>query len=111
MYGLTKTWKNEITTFAELGRVNSIGPGWVFTDMAEKTLQDKQDVKKILQTIPIQKIATANDVANMILFLLSDAVSGHISGESILISGGMEGRVLVDESDVDLSFFDKITKV
>ncbi len=110
MYGLTKTWKNEIVHYAELGRVNSIGPGWVITDMAMKSLEDNEKVKKILQTIPLQKIATASDVASTVLFLLSDKVSGHLSGESILLSGGMEGRVLVDKSEVDLSFFDSLSK-
>jgi NAD(P)-dependent dehydrogenase (short-subunit alcohol dehydrogenase family) len=110
MYGLTKTWKNEIVHFAELGRVNSIGPGWVVTEMAMKSLEDKDKVKKILQTIPMQKIATATDVAKTVVFLLSDTAAGHLNGESILLSGGMEGRVLVDKSDVDLSFFDNLSE-
>ena len=110
MYGLTKTWKNEIVNFAKLGRVNSIGPGWVITDMAMKSLEDKDKVKKILQTIPMQKVATASDVASTVLFLLSNKASGHLNGESILLSGGMEGRVLVDKSDVDLSLFDNLVK-
>ncbi|MCE7746891.1 MAG: SDR family oxidoreductase [Candidatus Heimdallarchaeota archaeon] len=107
MYGLTKTWKNEIIHYVEMGRVNSVGPGWVLTEMAMKSLEDMEEVKKILQTIPMQKIASATDVANTVLFLLSDKASGHISGESLLISGGMEGRVLFDKSHVDLSFFKK----
>ena len=107
MYGLTKTWKNEIIHYVEMGRVNSVGPGWVLTEMAMKSLEDIEEVRKILQTIPMQKIASATDVANTVLFLLSDKASGHISGESLLVSGGMEGRVLFDKSHVDLSFFKK----
>jgi NAD(P)-dependent dehydrogenase (short-subunit alcohol dehydrogenase family) len=107
MYGLTKTWKNEIIHYVEMGRVNSVGPGWVLTEMAMKSLEDIEEVRKILQTIPMQKIASATDVANTVLFLLSDKASGHISGESLLVSGGMEGRVLFDKSHVDLSFFRK----
>jgi len=107
MYGLTKTWKNEIIHYVEMGRVNSVGPGWVLTEMAMKSLEDIEEVRKILQTIPMQKIASATDVANTVLFLLSDKASGHISGESLLVSGGMEGRGLFDKSHVDLSFFKK----
>ncbi|MCG3258891.1 MAG: SDR family oxidoreductase [Candidatus Heimdallarchaeota archaeon] len=107
MYGLTKTWKNEIINYVEMGRVNSVGPGWVLTEMAMKSLEDMEEVRKILQTVPMQKIASTTDVANTVLFLLSAKASGHISGESLLVSGGMEGRVLFDKSHVDLSFFKK----
>ncbi len=107
MYGLTKTWKNEIIHYVEMGRVNSVGPGWVLTEMVGESLEDMEEVRKILQTIPMQKIASATDVANTVLFLLSDKASGHISGESLLVSGGMEGRVLFDKSNVDLSYFKK----
>ncbi len=107
MYGLTKTWKNEIIHYVEMGRVNSVGPGWVLTEMVGESLEDMEEVRKILQTIPMQKIASATDIANTVLFLLSDKASGHISGESLLVSGGMEGRVLFDKSQVDLSYFRK----
>ncbi|MCG3255212.1 MAG: SDR family oxidoreductase [Candidatus Heimdallarchaeota archaeon] len=110
MYGLTKTWKNEIIHYVEMGRVNSVGPGWVLTEMVGESLEDMEEVRKILQTVPMQKIASATDVANTVLFLLSDKASGHISGESLLVSGGMEGRVLFDKSLVDLSFFKKKNK-
>jgi len=107
MYGLTKTWKNEIIHYVEMGRVNSVGPGWVLTEMVGESLEDMEEVRKILQTVPMQKIASATDIANTVLFLLSDKASGHISGESLLVSGGMEGRVLFDKSQVDLSYFRK----
>jgi len=107
MYGLTKTWKNEIIHYVDFGRVNSVGPGWVLTEMVGESLNDMEEVRKILQTVPMQKVATATDVANTVLFLLSDKASGHISGESLLVSGGMEGRVLFDKSHVDLSYFKK----
>lgn len=110
MYGLTKTWKNEIINYAELGRVNSIGPGWVLTEMAMKSLEDKEHIKKILQTIPMQKIAKASDVASMVLFLLSNKVSGHLNGETILLSGGMEGRVLFDKTAINLGIFEKLAE-
>lgn len=110
MYGLTKTWKNEIIHYAELGRVNSIGPGWVLTEMAMKSLEDKEDIKKVLQTIPMQKIAKSSDVASLVLFLLSNKVAGHLNGEAILLSGGMEGRVLFDKTDIDLGRFEKLSE-
>ena len=94
MYGLTKTWKNEIVTYSPLGRVNCVAPGWVFTEMAEKTLKEEGLMNKIFQTMPLRKIAQVEDIASSVVFLLSDKVAGHISGETIFIHGGMEGRVL-----------------
>jgi NAD(P)-dependent dehydrogenase (short-subunit alcohol dehydrogenase family) len=102
MYGLTKTWKNEIISFAQLGRVNTVAPGWVSTPMAKKSLEDKQVVRKILQTMPLQKIANSLDVASSVVFLLSDKTAGHINGETIMIHGGMEGRVLYDINQTNL---------
>ncbi|MHA1199546.1 MAG: SDR family NAD(P)-dependent oxidoreductase [Candidatus Heimdallarchaeaceae archaeon] len=102
-YGLTNTWKNEIVNFAPLGRVNTVAPGWVRTEMAEKSLEDEEKVKKILQTIPLKKIATAEDVARIVVYLLSDHAAGHISGNTLMVHGGMEGRVLFDKEDISLS--------
>jgi NAD(P)-dependent dehydrogenase (short-subunit alcohol dehydrogenase family) len=108
MYGLTKTWKNEIIHFAPLGRVNTVAPGWVLTEMAEESLQDEEFVKSVLQTMPLKKVAKAEDVVNVALFLLSNKTAGHITGETIFVHGGMEGRVLSNHEDVDLSFFRNI---
>ena len=108
MYGLTKTWKNEIIKFAPLGRVNSVAPGWVYTQMAAGTLDDTEKLKKILQTIPMSKIGVSDDISHAVVFLLSDIASGHISGQTLVIHGGMEGRVLHEKDEVDLSFTDKL---
>ncbi|MHA1201679.1 MAG: SDR family NAD(P)-dependent oxidoreductase [Candidatus Heimdallarchaeaceae archaeon] len=110
MYGLTKTWKNEIVHFAPLGRVNTVAPGWTFTQMAMKSLEDETEVKKVLQTIPLRKIASVEDIASSVLFLLSDKASGHVSGETLMVDGGMEGRRLFDQSEIDVNFLKKLRK-
>jgi NAD(P)-dependent dehydrogenase (short-subunit alcohol dehydrogenase family) len=94
MYGLTKTWKNEIVTYSTLGRINCVAPGWVFTEMAEKSLREEGKMEKIFQTMPLKKIAQVEDIASIVVFLLSEKTAGHISGETIMVHGGMEGRVL-----------------
>ncbi len=111
MYGLTKTWKNEIVQLAPLGRINTVAPGWVYTQMAKGTLDDIGKLKKILQTIPMSKIAVSEDIAGAVAFLLSDKVSGHISGQTLVIHGGMEGRLLYEKDEVDLSFVEKLKKL
>lgn len=102
-YGLTRSLKNEIVSLARLGRVNAVCPGWTVTPMAEKHLKDEKLVKRILKTIPLRKVAQPEDIAYIIAFLASDKVSGHISGQIITVAGGMEGRVLFEDEEIDLS--------
>jgi 3-oxoacyl-[acyl-carrier protein] reductase len=94
IYGLTQSIKNEITKFAKLGRVNSVCPGWCATPMTLDLLDDKQFIQNITSTIPLQKVAQTKDVASAVIFLSSDLLAGHITGEIITVSGGMEGRLL-----------------
>lgn len=94
MYGLTRSLKNEIVQIHPNARVNTVMPGWILTPMAEAALEDESVVQKIQQTMALRKIGKPDDVANAVLFLLSDTMSGHVSGQIIEVCGGMEGRVL-----------------
>ena len=82
--GLTKSVAKEL---AKKGvRVNAIAPGYIDTDMT-KILRD-QVKEQIIATIPLQRMGTAEDVANMALFLASDSGS-YITGQVISVDGGM----------------------
>jgi len=94
MYGLNLTLKNEIVKIAPKGRVNCIGPGWVVTPMAEEALKDPESVRRILATTPLKKVAMPMDVATQIVVLASSTLSGHVSGQVVMVEGGMEGRLL-----------------
>ncbi|MGQ4833828.1 MAG: SDR family NAD(P)-dependent oxidoreductase [Candidatus Asgardarchaeia archaeon] len=102
-YGLTRSLKNEIVHLARYGRVNAICPGWTATPMAENALKDKKVVTHVLKTIPLRKVARPEEVARIIAVIASDKVSSHISGEIITVSGGMEGRVLFNDEEIDSS--------
>ena len=101
LYGLMMSLKNEIVHIAPKGRVNLVNPGWTLTPMAEESLENQEDMKRILQTIPMRKIATTKDIANIVVYLASDKLSGHLSGQSLTIAGGMEGRVLFSPDEID----------
>jgi NAD(P)-dependent dehydrogenase (short-subunit alcohol dehydrogenase family) len=103
LHGLTLSLKNEIVHIARKGRVNLVNPGWTVTPMADDALNDDDMVRRILQTIPLRKVALVEDIANTILYLASDRLSGHVSGQTINVAGGMEGRVLFSQDDVDPS--------
>jgi 3-oxoacyl-[acyl-carrier protein] reductase len=94
VYGLTLSLKNEIIHIAPRGRVNAVCPGWVDTPAARATMGDVQSMERILSTIALKKIATAEDCAHAIIFLSSERLAGHISGAILPVAGGMEGRVL-----------------
>jgi 3-oxoacyl-[acyl-carrier protein] reductase len=92
--GLLPTLKNEIARLAPAGRVNAVCPGWTETDMAAPALSEPGKLARITQTMPLRKVAQPDDVAWQIVVLASDRLSGHVSGQVVVVAGGMEGRVL-----------------
>jgi 3-oxoacyl-[acyl-carrier protein] reductase len=66
--------------------VNCVAPGWVDTEMSLPAFgQGNRD--RIVRTIPLQRIATAEDIAGPILFLCSD-LARHVTGEVLNVNGG-----------------------
>ncbi|MCK4247686.1 MAG: SDR family oxidoreductase [Methanomicrobia archaeon] len=102
-YGFTLSLKNEIVRIVPSGRVNAVCPGWTITRMTEKSIHDEDLVKKALQTGAIKKIARPEDIATTIVFLSSDKLAGHISGQIVTVAGGMEGRVLHFPEEIDIT--------
>jgi len=68
-------------------RVNAVAPGWIETAMVRPAFDDAEYHKSVLKSIPLERIATTDDVALAICFLLSDW-SRHITGEIMNINGG-----------------------
>ena len=91
--GLLLSLKNEITRIAPLGRVNAVAPGWTYSPMTRGAL-DPDVVARVTRTMALQKVATADDVARVVVVLASDELSGHVTGELVTVAGGMEGRLL-----------------
>eukprot|EP01113_Clastostelium_recurvatum_P038423 TRINITY_DN5755_c0_g1_i4.p1 TRINITY_DN5755_c0_g1~~TRINITY_DN5755_c0_g1_i4.p1 ORF type:complete len:171 (+),score=17.92 TRINITY_DN5755_c0_g1_i4:437-949(+) len=93
MYGFMKSLKNEIVRVVRSGRVNCVSPGWTRTPMAEPSLALGMH-QKAMKTTPMAKVATTDDVSRAILFFSDPVCSGHVSGNVMMVHGGMEGRVL-----------------
>lgn len=68
-------------------RCNAIAPGFVETDMTSY-LQDGAAADKYKAGIPLGRFATAEDIANVTLFLASD-LSSYITGQVISACGGL----------------------
>ncbi|KAF5353513.1 hypothetical protein D9756_007886 [Leucocoprinus leucothites] len=100
MYGLTLSLKNEIVKIAPRGRVNTVAPGWVKTPMATEALKDPSIVYQALATTPLKKVGLPYDVATQVVILSSQKISGHITGQVLMVEGGMEGRLLNRPEDI-----------
>ncbi len=91
--GLALTLKNEVVKTAPLARVNVVAPGWTVTPMTEDSLSE-ETIARVTATMALGKVATAQDVARAIVFLCSPIAAGHVTGQTITVAGGMEGRLL-----------------
>ncbi len=67
--------------------VNAVAPGWVETEMNTKVFADAARRGQIEETIPLGRIATADDIAYPVLFLCSEWAR-HITGEVLNVNGG-----------------------
>ena len=67
-------------------RCNAVAPGYVETDMTAFLTEEGKDA--MLKTIPLGRPASADDVAQAVLFLASDEAS-YITGQVLNVDGGM----------------------
>src|ERR671915_431443 len=95
--GLLLSLKNEIVRIAPGGRVNAVCPGWTVSPMTRSTLEDSSVLERATRTMPLRKAAEPEDVARQVVALASDEVSGHVTGQVVVVAGGMEGRVLHEQ--------------
>jgi 3-oxoacyl-[acyl-carrier protein] reductase len=66
--------------------VNCVAPGWVDTEMSAAAYAG-EGRERVAAGIPLGRIATADDIAGPILFLLSD-LARHLTGEILNVNGG-----------------------
>ncbi|MBF5046369.1 3-oxoacyl-[acyl-carrier-protein] reductase [Aggregicoccus sp. 17bor-14] len=84
LIGLTKAVAKELAS--RNIRVNAISPGFIGTDMTHGLSDENKS--KMLEAIPLARLGSAEEVANAVLFLSSDA-SSYITGEVLKVNGGM----------------------
>ena len=87
--GLTKSAALE---FAKSGiRINAIAPGGVVTDMAKRVFGDNQLLETLTLMHPIGRIADPEEIANAVVWLLSDKAS-FVLGHTLIVDGGSVSR-------------------
>ena len=67
-------------------RVNGVSPGVIDTPFHE-VFSTPEMMANFVKTIPLGRVGTSEEVANVIAFLASDAAS-YITGENIEVNGG-----------------------
>ena len=106
-FGLTRSLKNELARIAPHtgdycgGRINCVCPGWTVVPRTAGKLADATVVRKVTATMALPKLARPEDIANAVVFLSSDALAGHITGQTHIVAGGMEGRQLWRPEEID----------
>ena len=116
-YGTTsyKVSKNGLSAYAEnlalelaphRIRVNTLSPGIIRTKFArnlDEILSDCVRGKKLLSSIPLGRLGQADDLGAIAAVILSDSVSGYVTGADIVVDGGFKMRplVLVTQDEID----------
>jgi NAD(P)-dependent dehydrogenase (short-subunit alcohol dehydrogenase family) len=75
-------------------RVNAIAPGFIDAGMSTPFYADAAVRSARAGATPLGRLGTADDVADVALFLASDA-SGYVTGQNIVVDGGVIGSILV----------------
>lgn len=68
-------------------RVNAVAPGWIETAMVRPVFDDDEYKQSVLRSIPLNRMASPDDIALAICFLLSEWAR-HITGEIMNVNGG-----------------------
>lgn len=69
-------------------RVNAIAPGWIKTPMVESFIQAGISEERLIRSMPIGRLGTPDEVADLAVFLASDE-SSLLVGSTVIIDGGL----------------------
>ncbi|NQU67444.1 MAG: 3-oxoacyl-[acyl-carrier-protein] reductase [Candidatus Marinimicrobia bacterium] len=84
IFGLTKAAAKELGS--RNITVNAVAPGYIITDMTGNLSESVKN--ELLKQIPLSKLGTTDDVANLVMFLASDEAE-YITGQVFNVDGGM----------------------
>lgn len=99
--GLMLSYKNEVVAIDPGGRCNLVEPGWTISPMTAEHLEDDAAIVRTTRTMALRRIARSEDVAAAIVMLASPRLSAHLSGQTLTVAGGMEGRLLWEPEQID----------
>jgi tropinone reductase I len=92
-YAMSKAALDQLTRYlavewaADGIRVNCVAPWYIRTPLVESVLANPEYLQRVLARTPMGRIGEAHEVANVALFLCSDAAS-YVTGQTIAVDGG-----------------------
>jgi 3-oxoacyl-[acyl-carrier protein] reductase len=82
--GMTAALSAEVSEFGILA--NSVGPGFIDTDLTRNVLGDK-GISEIRKNIPMKRLGRVDEIASLVSWLVSEE-NTYISGQNLMIDGG-----------------------
>jgi NAD(P)-dependent dehydrogenase (short-subunit alcohol dehydrogenase family) len=98
-YGATKAGVARLTQQMALEwgphgiRANAVAPGLIDAGMSEPIYADPEIRQRRAARVPLGRLGRADDVASVVLFLLSEA-AGYVTGTEVLVDGGVTMSVI-----------------
>ena len=83
---LTKTLAQEAAPHGV--RVLAVGPGAIKTSINRSVWSDPKDLQNLLEKIPMKRMGEPEEIARMVVVLVSDAAS-YVTGRTVFVDGGM----------------------
>ena len=83
---MTKTMAQEAAPYGV--RVLAIAPGAIKTPINKNVWADPDNLRDLLQKIPLNKLGEPNDIARLVVVFVSDAAS-YLTGRTVFVDGGM----------------------
>lgn len=83
---LTRNLASELAQFNI--RINNVAPGAVSTPINQDLLNNKEQLEKVLQNIPLKRMGKVEDVAAVVAFLASDDAA-YVTGSTYFVDGGL----------------------
>ena len=85
LISLTRTMALELAPYNIT--VNSVAPGLIMTDLTKELFENRDSLKKLTEPVPLKRPGKVEDVANAVLFLVSEE-SNYITGSTLVVDGG-----------------------
>jgi glucose 1-dehydrogenase len=83
---LTRNLASELAQFNI--RINNVAPGAVSTPINQDLLNNKEQLEKVLQNIPLKRMGKPEDVAAVVAFIASDDAA-YVTGSTYYVDGGL----------------------
>ena len=73
-------------------RVNAVGPGLTATPAVTDYLPTEEQQKRLLDTIPLERLAQPSDIAGAVLYFASDDAN-YVTGQVLYVDGGVVAQL------------------